>query len=60
MSEIKFTDQRPRTTKLELPEEQRAKRLPPDPEIQAGIERLREKFMRRSDEFSKPTKEQGE
>lgn len=42
MSEIKLTDQRPRTTHAELPEKLKAlKPLPPDPEL----ERVKASFL---------------
>lgn len=48
MSEIKLTDQRPRTTTAEMPEKLRAlKPLPPDPEIEALKARLLAKLQER-------------
>jgi len=48
MSEIKLTDQRPRTTTIEMPEQFKAHTpLPKDPELQAFIQRLRERFKAR-------------
>ena len=47
MSETKFTDQRPRTTKAEMPEGMRAlKPLPKDPELVAFIARLKAQFLK--------------
>lgn len=48
MSEIKLTDQRPRTTTHEIPEKLRAlKPLPKDEQLQEFIQSMREKFKRR-------------
>lgn len=48
VSEVKVTDQRPRTTNSEIPEKLRAiKPLPKDPELVAFIEKLREQFRAR-------------
>lgn len=47
-SEVKVTEQRPRTTTADIPEKLRAiKPLPKDPELAALIERLREQFRAR-------------
>jgi len=52
VSEIKLTDQRPRTTTAEMPEKLRAiKPLPKDEQLQAFIETMREKYKRRMAEL---------
>lgn len=48
MSEINLTDQRPKTTKAEMPEGMKAlKPLGKDPEITAFIDKLRAQFLAR-------------
>lgn len=48
MSETNVTDQRPRTTKAEVPEKMRALTKPEkDPEVQAFIQRLKARFLER-------------
>lgn len=47
MSDIKLTDQRPRTTTSEIPEGMRAlKPLPKDPELVAFIAKLKAQFLK--------------
>ncbi len=48
MSEIKFTDQRPRTTTAEIPEGMRAlKTMDKDPEVAEFIQKLKAQFLAR-------------